>query len=88
MGLNARKSVLRVSFQIIPNFKPACSATETTQKIEISLVGSSDMILSNQLITKALIRLGGYAGWSAPLLFTNSEDIFSRVEAHIYPDYT
>ena len=29
------------------------------------------MILSNKRITKALISLGGCAGWSAPLLFVN-----------------
>ena len=40
------------------------------------------MILPKKRITKALIRLHGYAGWSAPLLFANPEDRFSRVEAH------
>ena len=39
------------------------------------------MILSNKPITKALIRLCGCAGWSAPLLFTTPEDMFSRNEA-------
>ena len=34
------------------------------------------MILSNKGITKALIRLRGCAGWSAPLLFANTEDRF------------
>ena len=29
------------------------------------------MILSSKRITKSLIRLRGYAGWSAPLLFAN-----------------
>ena len=29
------------------------------------------MILSNKQITKALFRLRGSAGWSAPLLFAN-----------------
>ena len=29
------------------------------------------MILSNKRITKALIRLCGCAGWSAPFLFAN-----------------
>ena len=33
------------------------------------LVASLDMIISNQQITKALIRLPGCAGWSAPVLF-------------------
>ena len=36
------------------------------------------MILSKEGIIKALIRLRGCAGWSAPLLFAHSEDRFSR----------
>ena len=37
------------------------------------------MIPSIKLITKALIRLCGCAGWSAPLLFTNHRrQVFSR----------
>ena len=31
----------------------------------------------------ALIILHGCAGWSAPLLFANPEDRFSRVGAHM-----
>ena len=38
------------------------------------------MILSNKLITKLLIRLRGFAGWSAPLLFANTKDKFSCVK--------
>ena len=30
-----------------------------------------------------LIRLRGCTGWSAPLLFANTEDRFSHIEAHI-----
>ena len=41
------------------------------------------MLLSNKRITKALISLGGCAGWSAALLFANTEDRFSRIEAQI-----
>ena len=41
------------------------------------------MILSNKRRTRALIRLRGCAGWSATVLFTNPEDMFSRVVAHI-----
>ena len=40
------------------------------------------MILSKKRITKALIRLRGWAGWSVPVLFANPEDRFSHVEAH------
>ena len=70
MGLVATKPVFRVSNKV--RFKPACSATETSYKIEISLVASYDMVHSKKRITKALIRLHGCAGWSALLLFANS----------------
>ena len=33
-------------------FKPACSATETSKKVEISLVASLDIILFNERIIK------------------------------------
>ena len=52
---------------------------ETTWKIDISLVASLDMILSNKRITKAVIRLFGCAGWSAHLQFANPEGRVSRV---------
>ena len=39
------------------------------------------MVLYKTRKTKALIRLRGCAGWSAPVLFANPEDRFSRVEA-------
>ena len=45
------------------------------------------MILSNKLIIKALIRLCRCAGWSVPLLFTNPEDRFSHIEAHMNKDF-
>ena len=54
-----------------PNQPAQCSATENSQKIEIWLAASLDMILSNKRITKALIRLHGCAGWSVSLLFPN-----------------
>ena len=69
MGLVARKPVFGVSDKA--SFKPVSSATVTSQNIEIWLVASLDMILSNKRITKALIRLCGRAGWSAPVLFAN-----------------
>ena len=53
------------------NFKPISSATKTNSKIEISPVTSLHMILSKKRITKALIRLCGCAGCSAPVLFAN-----------------
>ena len=56
--------------------KPACAATEASQSLEILAlesdilaIESRDIILSKQRTTKALIRLRGCAGWSAPLLF-------------------
>ena len=59
--------------------KPISSATETRYNREFSLVSSLDMILFNKLITKALIRLRGCAGWSAPLLLANPRrHVFSR----------
>ena len=45
VGSDTRKSVFRVSDKV--RFKPACSATETSKRIEISLVASLDMILSS-----------------------------------------
>ena len=69
MGLHVRKPVFRVSDEV--RFQPACSATETSYKIEISLIASLDMILSDKCITKVLIRLRGYVGWSVPVLFAN-----------------
>ena len=41
------------------------------------------MLCSKKRITKALISLGGGAGWSVPLLLANPEDRSSHVEAHI-----
>ena len=64
-------------------FKPVSSAKETSLKIEISPAASLHMILSKKQNKKALIRLRGCAGWSAPVLFTNPEVRVSHVEAHI-----
>ena len=62
MGLDARKPVFGVSEKV--RFKPACSATETSKKLEILLVASLGMILSKKKIPKMLIRLHAWAGWS------------------------
>ena len=67
--LVARKPVFGVSDKT--SFKPVSSATESSWKIEISSVANLHMILSKKRITKALIRLCGCAGWSAPVLFAN-----------------
>ena len=81
MGPVVTQPVFPVSDKVI--FKPACSANETSQKIEISLVACIDRILSIKRTSKVLIRLPLCAGWSAPLLLANPEDRFSRVEAQI-----
>ena len=41
------------------------------------------MILPTKQITKALISLRRWAGWSAPVLFANPKDRFSQDEAQI-----
>ena len=86
MGL-VTKPVVWVSDKA--RLKPFSSATETSWNIEIMLVASLDMILSNKPITKALISLWVCTGWSAPLLFTNHQrQVFlclgPYVLAHIY----
>ena len=67
MSLLMRKPVFGVCDQV--RLKPACSATETSRRLEILDIETRGIILSKQRITKALIRLRGCAGWSAPLLF-------------------
>ena len=56
-----------VSDQI--RLKPACAATEANMRLEILVTETRGITLSRQRTTKALIRLHGCAGWSAPLLF-------------------
>ena len=58
--------------------KPACAVTEASYKLEISDIETRDIILSRQRTTKALIRLRGCAGWSAPLLFAYGKNRFSH----------
>ena len=69
MGLVATKPVFGISDKA--RLKLVSLATETSWKIEILLKASWDMILSSEQITKALVSLRGWAGWSAPLLFAN-----------------
>ena len=57
--------------------------------VKFPLGASFEMILSNKRITKALIRLRGCAGWSAPLLFANPRrQVFSRRRRYYYVIYT
>ena len=77
MGLDATKPVFGVFDKA--KIKPVTPATETSKKIEFSLVASLDIKLSKKRITKALINLRGCAGWSASLLFANPQrQVFSR----------
>ena len=77
MGRDATKPIFKISDKL--RFKPACSATETSWKVETSLAASLDMILSKKRITKMLIRLRGCAGWSTPLLVANLQrQVFSQ----------
>ena len=71
-----RKPVFGVCDQV--RHKPACPATEASQSLEILDIASIDIILSKQRKTKALIRLRGCAGWSAPVLFVYSKNRFSH----------
>ena len=71
MGLVATKPVFGISDKV--RLKLVSLATETSWKIEILLKASWDMILSSEQITKALISLRGWAGWSAPLLFAKPQ---------------
>ena len=53
MGWDVRKPCIGVLD--IARIKPACSATETSSKIKISLVARLDMVLSKQQKTKVLM---------------------------------
>ena len=50
--------------------KPASSVTETSLSAEIWHVTNVVIVLYAERRTKALTRLRGCAGWSAPMLFT------------------
>ena len=67
MSLVTRKPVFGVCDQV--SLKAACSASETSWRLEIYDIETQDIILSSQRTRKALIILRGCAGWSAPLLF-------------------
>ena len=86
MSLVTRKPVFGVFDQV--RHKPACSATETSQSLEIANVETRDIILSSQRTTKALIRLRGCTGWSAPLLFAYGISRFSHDVAQFLSTYS
>ena len=76
-----RKPVFLVFDQV--RLKPACATTEASWSLESLVLASIFIILSRQRKTKALIRLRGCAGWSAPLLFAYDINTFSHEFAHI-----
>ena len=63
--------------------KPDSIQSPQLQRL-ISLEAILYIILPKIRIIKALISMCGFAGWSSPLLFANTEDRFSHVEAHYY----
>ena len=75
-----RKPVFGVFDQV--RHKPACAATEARKRFEISDIETRGIMLSWQQQTKALIRLRGCAGWSAPLLFAYDKSRFCHDVAH------
>ena len=76
LGLVVRKRVFGFPTRSCSNM-PA-QIQRLAKKMNFSLVASLDMILAKKGITKALIRLCGCAGWSAPLLFAhNHRQVFS-----------
>ena len=78
-GHPTRKSVFRVSSR--ERLKLVCSSTETSQKNEILLEASVE-ILSNKRLAMSQIRLHvcGYEDSHVRLLFTCTKVGFSRVE--------
>ena len=74
MGHFARKPVFGISDNVW--LKPACSATETSQNIEMLDEARLTTILAILRIKNVLIRLLGCAGMSMSLLFAYNEVIF------------
>ena len=77
-----RKPVFGISDQV--RLKLACSAIETSLGLVILHIETTDIILSKRWITKALVRLRGCAGWSAPLLFAYGKKRFSHGVTQLY----
>ena len=80
MVLITRKPVFGVCDQ--GRLKLAYAAAEARQRLEISDIETRGIILSSQRTTKALIRLCGCTGRSAPLLLASGKNRFSHDEAH------
>ena len=78
---STRRPVFRVSDHA--RLKPTYSVTEISSvNAEILRVGSLSLILSWEPTIKALIRLRGCVGWSAPLMFACSYVRFSLDTVH------
>ena len=84
MSLVTKNPVFGVSNQV--RLKSACSASETSHRLKILDIETRGIIISQQRITKTLIRLCGCAGWSAPLLFAYGKNRFSHDVTHMKPD--
>ena len=68
--------------------KLACWATEASMTLKILVTETRDITLSRQRTTKALIRLRGCTGWSAPLLFAcGIRHIFSWPDSYFLRNY-
>ena len=81
MSLLTRKPVFGVYNQV--RHKPAYAATDARWRLEIWDIETRGIILSRQRTTKALVRLRGCAGRSAPLLFAYGKSRFCHDVAHI-----
>ena len=68
--------------------KLACSATETSMRLETLVTECRNITLSRQRTTKVLIRLHGCAGWSAPLLFVYDIKHFLWHSSYVFTDHT
>ena len=63
-----RKPAFGVFGQV--KFKLVCSAKISSQRLGISDIEIRCVVLSRQRLTKTMIRLHGFAGWSASLFFS------------------
>ena len=83
MSLVMRHVSSGVSNQV--RLKLACSATKASMRLESLVTETRDITLSRQRTAKALIRLRGCAGWSAPLLSAyDIRHVFSCPGAYVF----
>ena len=72
-----------MSLGVSDQVKLAFSATEATMRLEILIKETRDITLSRQRTTKALIRLRGCAGLSAPLLLAYDRHVVSWLGSNV-----